>query len=192
MKRMAFFVSALIGKGTMTLDPVLLAIVIFFLRVLNYAIGTVRLVAIARGRRILAASLAFLEALIFAVVIANVVSDLDNIVNLLSYCLGAAAGSYVGMVLETRLITGYAKISVISVVQGHEIALKLREMNFGVTESIGMGHEGQVSMLTIVVNRKDAPAVLQTARTLDPKAFISMEEAQRVEHGYIPAPHRNR
>jgi uncharacterized protein YebE (UPF0316 family) len=176
----------------MDFDPVVLAVLIFILRVINYAIGTIRLVAISRGRRVLAAGLAFLEALIFAVVIANVVSDLDNIVNLVSYCLGAAAGSYVGMVLEQRLITGYSKITIISVTDGHEIALALREKNFGVTEAIGMGHEGQVSMLTIVVNRKDSPAVLQAARRIDPKAFISMEEAQRVEHGYIPAPHRNR
>lgn len=176
----------------MILEAVLLAIVIFLLRVLNYAIGTIRLVAIARGRRILAASLAFLEALIFAVVIANVVNDLENFVNLMSYCLGAAIGSYVGMVLDTRLITGYVKATIISQHQGHEIAVKLRERGFGVTESTGMGYEGQVTMLTVVINRKDAPSVLDTARKTDPNTFISMEEAQTVERGYIPAPHRNR
>ncbi len=138
----------------MILEAVLLAITIFLLRVLNYAVGTVRLVAIARDRRLVAASLAFLEALIFAVVIANVVNDLENFVNLMAYCLGASVGSYVGMVLDARTVTSYMSVNVISSTQGHAIAVRLRESGHGVTETIGRGQAGEVTMLTSVVDKK--------------------------------------
>jgi len=179
----------------MILEAVLLAITIFLLRVLNYAVGTVRLVAIARDRRLVAAALAFLEALIFAVVIANVVNDLENFVNLMAYCLGASVGSYVGMLLDARTVTSYMSVNVISTTQGHDIAVRLRESGHGVTETVGRGHAGEVTMLTSVVDKKDVPSMLETVHAIDPKAFVTMGQAAVIEQGWLRArkfnPHRN-
>lgn len=179
----------------MILEAVLLAVTIFLLRVLNYAVGTVRLVAIARDRRMVAATLAFLEALIFAVVIANVVNDLENFVNLMSYCLGASVGSYVGMMLDARLITSYMSVNVVSTTQGHTIATRLRESGHGVTETIGRGQGGEVTLINSVVNKKDVPSVLEVVHAVDPKAFVTMGEAAAIEQGWLRArkfnPHRN-
>jgi uncharacterized protein YebE (UPF0316 family) len=176
-------------------EGALIAAVIFGLRVLNYAVGTVRLVAIARDRRMLSAVLAFLEALIFAVVIANVVNDLENVVNMLAYCLGASVGSYVGMMLDARMITSYVNINVISTQKGSDIAARLRESGHGVTESIGRGQAGEVTMLTSVIDKKDVNSVLNVVHTVDPKAFITMGEASSIEQGWLRArkfnPHRN-
>ncbi len=179
----------------MFLEAVLLAVTIFLLRVLNYAVGTVRLVAIARDRRVVAAALAFLEALIFAVVIANVVNDLENFVNLMAYCLGAAVGSYVGMILDSRTVTSYMSVNVISMMQGHTIAIRLRELGHGVTETIGRGQSGEVTVLTSVVDKKDVPSMLEIVHAIDPRAFVTLGQAAAIEHGWLRArkfnPHRN-
>ncbi|MFN8452447.1 MAG: DUF5698 domain-containing protein, partial [Anaerolineae bacterium] len=80
-------------------DALLLAAVIFILRILNTGIGTVRLVIVTRQQRLLAAVLAFCEALAFAITISSVATDLNNIMNLLAYCGGFSVGNYVGMVI---------------------------------------------------------------------------------------------
>lgn len=171
-----------------TLDALLLAGAIFVLRVLNYSISTVRLVALTRQQRLLASSLAFIEALIFALVIANVVTDLDNLLNLFAYCAGASVGSYVGIMIEGRFITSYRTVNVITHDRGHEIAIALRERGYGVTESIGEGREGEVTMLRSIVINRNLPKLLSVIREIHPDAFVAVEEARTVQRGFVRPP----
>src|SRR5688572_11993953 len=111
----------------MTSEAVLTALLIFALRVLNVGIGTVRLVIVTRNQRLLASSLGAVEAFIFAVTMASVVSDLTNAINMLAYCGGFAVGSYLGMIFESRFITSYMSVNVIMHHLGHEVAQALRD-----------------------------------------------------------------
>jgi uncharacterized protein YebE (UPF0316 family) len=169
----------------LTIEGLLFAGLIFVLRVLNYAISTVRMVAISRQQRWLSASLAFLEAMIFAVVIANIVNDLDNLVNLMAYCLGAAAGGWVGMALESRFITSYMTVNIITSNKGHDIAMALRDKGYGVTETVGEGRDGPVTMLRSIVVSRDVPNVLKVSRAIDNSAFIAVEEARAIQRGWL-------
>lgn len=170
---------------TITEEAFFLAITIFLLRILNSAVGTIRLVVMARGQRLIVTVLSFLEALIFAYVTANVITDLSNGLNLVAYCGGFSVGVYVGMVLESRLITSYIKVNIITPANGHDIAMVLRETGYGVTELHGEGGAGEVIMITSVVHRVDAPKVTRLVYTINPNAFVTMEEARRVEHGWL-------
>ena len=176
----------------MTWEAVLLALLIFVLRVINNTLGTVRVVLITRGQRLLASGIGFVEALVFAVVIANVVQDLSNWMNLLAYCGGFSVGNYVGMALEARFITSFKSVSVITHLKGHEMAEALRDAGFGVTETPGEGRDGHVSMLRSVVVSRDVPRVIDTVRDLNPHAFIALEDARAVHEGYIRAARRQR
>lgn len=175
----------------MTLEGLAFAIFLFALRILNNAIGTVRVILITRGQRFLAAALAFVEALIFAIVFANVVSDLSNIFNLLAYCLGFSIGGYVGMAIESRFITSYVIATIITHERGHHLATALRERGFGVTESVGEGRDGMVIMLRSVIARRDISDVLHAVREVQPDAFVSIEEARTIQHGWVRQLARN-
>ncbi len=172
----------------LTTDAVLLAALLFTLRIINYAVSTMRLVFISRGQRPLAAALALLEALIFAVVMASVVADLSNWLNLGAYCLGAAAGSYIGMMLESRLITSYRTVNVIVQKFGEDIARTLRMAGYAVTESEGRGLQGQVTMLRSVVNAREVPDIIAIIQNVNPEAFIQVEEARTIRSGYMRLP----
>jgi len=160
---------------------------IFLLRVVNYAISTIRTVAISRGQRVLSSGLAFIEAFLFAVVIASIVQDItSNWLHLFAYCLGAAAGGWVGMAIESRFITGYMSVSVVSSTQrGHDIAVALREGGFGVTETIGEGLQGPVTMVRSVVMKRDVQSLLKIIRTVDLEAFVAVEEARAIHRGWL-------
>jgi len=169
----------------LSLDAILLAAVIFALRVFNNALGTLRVVLITRDMRFWAAVLAFIEALTFAVVISSVVKDLNNFLNLMTYCLGFSVGGYVGMAIEARFITSYVTANVTTKEKGHEIAAALRERGYGVTETLGIGRDGEVQVLRSVVTRRDVPDVLDTVREIHAEAFVSVEEARTIEHGWV-------
>lgn len=175
-----------------TEETILLAITIFLLRILNSAVGTIRLVVMARGQRLIVTVLSFFEALIFAYVAANVITDLSNVLNLVAYCSGFAIGVYVGMALESRFVTSYIKVNIITPSNGHDIATVLRENGYGVTELHGEGGAGKVIMITSVVHRVDAPKVTRLVYAINPNAFVTMEEARRVEHGWVRALHHMR
>lgn len=170
---------------TLSNEAVALAFFLFSLRVINSAVGTLRLIVMARGRRILTAIFGFFEALIFAYVTANIVTDLSNLLNLSAYCLGFSVGLWVGMVIEERYVTSYVKLNIISPVHGHEIATALRQLGHGVTEVEGHGVNGQVTMLNSVVLRRDVPEMLKSIYAIHRSAFVTMEEARLVQHGWL-------
>ncbi len=170
----------------LTIEGLLFAFLLFALRVINYAVGTMRLVFITRGQRPMAAGLAFVEALIFAVVMASVVADLANIINLLAYCFGAAAGSYVGMAIEARLVTSFSTVQIITKQFGAQIALILRDKGYGVTETTGRGRDGEVSILRTSINNRDLSKVLVAVSEVDAKAFVEVEAARTIQRGWIP------
>lgn len=167
-------------------EAILFAFLLFCLRVLNYAVSTVRLVAIARGRRFIAAITAFMEALIFAVVISSIVTDLSNMVNLFAFCFGAAIGSYVGMWLEARFIRTYSTVQAVTRDDGSALAERLRTNGYGVTHTQGMGREGIVGIVRSTVNSKDVPQLLTEIRSVNPAAFIEVETARTIQRGYMP------
>lgn len=173
----------------MTTEELLIALAIFGLRVVNYAISTLRMVSIARNQRIASSIMATLEALIFAVVLANIVNDLENLVNLFAYCAGAAAGNYVGMALETRLIKGFAIVNIFSSNTSQEIATALREAGYGVTATLGEGRDGAVLTLRSVINKREVNRLTKIVQKISPSAFIAVEEARSVQRGWLGTGH---
>lgn len=173
------------------MDTLLLALMIFVLRIINNAVSTIRVVFIARQRMLISAILGFIESSIFAITVATVVSDLTNPLIFISYSGGYAVGSYVGMLLERRIVKGFVTVNAVIQQGGRELAAALRDANFGVTETTGEGREGKVIMLRIIVDRRDLNTVLERVREHQPNAFISVEETRAIRQGYF-APHGRR
>jgi uncharacterized protein YebE (UPF0316 family) len=177
------------GKGgnRLTLDAQILlgALAIFGLRIFGVAISTVRMLIMVQGRRLWTVALGFLESLVFAVAIGSVVTQLDNLWNMLAYCGGFAIGTYIGMMLETRLITNFLTVNIVSAHEAHRIAEVVREAGFGATEGWGQGAEGLVGSVRVVVQRRDVRLVVDVVSRVDPGAFITLDETRAVSHGFI-------
>jgi uncharacterized protein YebE (UPF0316 family) len=90
------------------------------------------------------------------------------------------------MLLESRLITSYMTVNVIAA-RGHDIALRLRDAGYGVTETVGEGRSGAVTMLRSVVTHRDVPKVVNIVREMQPDAFVAVEEARAVYRGWLRA-----
>ena len=160
-------------------------LLIFCLRLVDVSLGTVRLIMIGRGRRKIAPLLGFVEVTIWVVAISQVISNLDNIFNILAYSGGFAAGTLVGMWIEDKLALGHVGISIISTSQGQKIVQKLRQADYGVTELTGSGRSGTVNLITTIVPRKEVEDVFQLVNQTDPKSFIAIDDMKDVKRGYM-------
>lgn len=173
-------------------DSVLVALIIFVLRIVNNAVSTIRVVYIARQQRLIAAVLGFVESAIFAITVASVVRDLTDPLVFVAYSGGYAVGSYLGMWMEERLVKAFMTVNVVLQNGGHELATTLRDQDFGVTETVGEGRAGKVTMLRTIVDRRDVRRVTDIIRQEQPEAFISMEETRAIRRGYFPVNGRRR
>ena len=169
----------------MTIEMLGMAALIFGARVVNNAISTIRLVVLSRGLRNLATILAFFESLLYVLIFAEIMSDIDNALNIIAYAGGYATGGYIGQVLEIRLVSGHVTVNIIVSKLGHELATALREQGYGVTETLGEGAGGTVSILRSVIKRQDVAKMLLDVRKIDAAAFVTVEEARSVYRGWI-------
>ena len=167
------------------MDPYLSGLLIFALRVLQSLISTMRTIWMVRGQKPLSILAAFLETLIYILTVAKVITEMDNIWNILGYCGGFAAGLAMGMFMEEKMALGFALVRIISTKGGANIAGRLRERGFGVTEVSGRGREGSIYIVESVVSRREVPNVLSHIDALDDKAFVTVEEIRSVAHGFV-------
>lgn len=160
------------------------ALMIFLARLVNVSIGTVRNLLAMRGQKRIATVLGFFESLIYILAVSQVLQNVGNVWNILGYCGGFAVGTYVGLWVEEKMALGYAIVKVVNV-DGLAIASALRERGFGVTETTGRGLYSEVSVLTSVARRRDTKMIMSVVRQVDPTAFITIEDADRVVHGHL-------
>src|SRR5690606_20969171 len=112
-------------------------------------------------------------------------SDLTNIPFLVSYSLGFATGTYVGLFIEEKLGQGYSTVNIISMTRSLPIVEAVRKAGFGATRTAGEGVSGSVGLIYVVARRKDVGQVVKIANDIDPKAFITVEEARSVSRGFL-------
>ena len=84
----------------------------------SVGLWTLRVVLTARGRRSVAAALAAVEAIVFAVAFANVAAHLDSPPRIVGYGAGVALGTVVGLTIDSRLSRGVSEVDI--VVPGHD------------------------------------------------------------------------
>ena len=149
---------------------------IFFARMINIALDTLRFMFTLRGKKAASWILGFVESVIFVMVIGSVLTNLENPLNIIGYAAGFATGTVIGMAIEKRLAIGFTHFNIISKEHSTEIADALRDHGYGVTEIPARGRVSSFMMIDCSVRRKAAENVEALALELDPEAFITAEE----------------
>jgi uncharacterized protein YebE (UPF0316 family) len=171
-------------EGSERVSVFLEALLIFTLRVLGIAISTLSTLMTVQGRRLYATLTNFLSALVYIVAIGRVVTNLNNMWNILAYCCGVAAGTLIGMAWEQRLALGFAEVRFISTEKGDALAEALRQEGYGVTELYGHGRDYAVGIVEAIVPRKSVDPMLEIARSIDESAIVTVTEARMVHRAY--------
>ena len=144
------------------------ALFIFFARVSDVTLSTVRILMIMRGRSISAAVIGFVEVSIYVLALSRVIGSLESPILVAAYALGFSVGTLTGVFIEEGLALGYATAQVISLEQSQLIAEQLRAEGFGVT----IMKEEQVDIkFYTCLKRKDIPDLLALIQNADKQAL---------------------
>src|SRR5215472_8580590 len=90
------------------------ALVIFSLRIVDVSCDTMRVIFAIRGKRAIAGTLGFIQALVWIVAVGAAVKHLDSILHILGYAGGYATGTIVGITLEQKIAYGVATVRIVS------------------------------------------------------------------------------
>jgi uncharacterized protein YebE (UPF0316 family) len=166
---------------------VILPLLIFFARICDVSMETIRVIYISRGIKYLAPIIAFFEIVIWLLAMEVVMKDLTNIANFMAFALGFAMGTYVGLVIEERLSIGMVILRIITTEESEDqITAFLATEHCGATRLDAQGSRGSVKMILSLVNRIDVPRITEFIRTVNPHAFFSIEDVRYVNEGVFP------
>ncbi len=165
---------------------IVIPVLIFLARLCDVSVGTIRIIMLNRGKRSVAPILGFVEVLIWLVAIRQIFQHLDNIAAFTAYALGFAAGTMVGMTIESKLAFGNVAIRVITSDDARDLIEKLSESKFGVTSFAAEGVNGKVRLIFSIAARKQLPRALEIINELHPRAFISVSDVRSVSEGVFP------
>ena len=163
-----------------------LYLLIFFVKIVEISMMTVRTVLMTKGEKLYAAILGFVEISIWIYLVGQVLTGIqDDPLRMLAYSLGFACGIYVGSILEDCLGVGLVTIQVTaSVSDGILIAQRLRDNGAGVTNLKGEGRDEGKSVLLIHVKRRKRRQMLELIRDVNPNVLINVSDVKNVSGGF--------
>ena len=158
---------------------------IFFARIIDVSLGTIRMILVIRGDKVPAAIIGFFEIMVYTVALGLVVGSLDDPVKLIVFCAGFSLGVLVGSVIEEKLALGYRGLQVIIDREHCDLVDDLREAGYPVTCWEATGKSGPKTVLHMVVKRNMIKAVSNHIYEQDPSAFVVLMEPKHFRGGYI-------
>ena len=169
------------------LPPIVVCLIVCAAKIVEISIQSLKTCMMVKGQRLKAAGLGFLECTIWGLVISTIIGTLgDNLFLLLFYCVGYAAGLFIGSTIEGKIALGTSNLQLIANDENTEkIKEYLKENNKGYTVFEGHGSTDKMNMIFIVLPRKEAPKLLKTLRKMcDNKVFVVASEVSKYAGGY--------
>ena len=166
----------------------LLPLMIFFARIMDVTIGTIRIVMVSKGQKNLAPLLVFFEVFIWILAMSKIVQNLDNWVCYIFYAGGFAAGNFIGLMIEERLAVGIVQLQIITRKDSTRLINALKNAGYGITHHNAEGATGKwVSVIYSIVKRNELNNIAEIIRQHNPNAFYSIADVKFVSRG-ITAP----
>ncbi len=154
-----------------------LGIIIFFARIIDVSVGTLRTISIIQGRVKMAFFLGLIEVSIWLVVLSAVLQKvMETPLLAVFYAVGFSTGNVVGILIEKKLAMGYTNLRIISSINGKNIAERIREKGFNATTFEGDGKDGKIIEVYVVCERKALPELVKIVREIEPNAFYITEQ----------------
>lgn len=157
---------------------------IFSLKLLENALGTVRLIFAMNGKKMLSSVLQFLIGIVWvasaSLAITNVTSDPFKV---LAFALGSAIGSYVGCAVESKLAMGENVL--ICITKQVKVLNQLSSMGYTYTTLLGSGTEDSCYVILLAIPRKKKKEIIADIKKIDKFSMIISEGADTIVGGSV-------
>ncbi len=166
----------------------LLCLKIFFVRIIDVSLGTIRTLITVKGRTLLASMVGFIEVFVWFVIVKEALNTTETSLWIaIAYSLGFATGTYIGGYLSDRFIKGNFGVQVVTSNNNHKLIDVLRKEGYAVSviDVKGQDKANEKYMLFIEIQKNNFEHLKKLIHSIDKKAFIVVNETKYVQNGYI-------
>lgn len=170
---------------------IIMPFMIFLARICDQTIGTIRIVYLSQGDKIIAPILGFFEVLIWVLAIRQIIYNISNVAGYFAYAGGFATGNFIGVLIEQKIAMGKRVVQIITQRDASKLVESLTQRGFGVTNIPAESKRRKVNVIYTVIERMDLNEVLKVIEQCNPNAFYSVENVLAVKEGIFPSIKRN-
>lgn len=165
---------------------IILYFIIFISKTIELSLGTLRLIVVANGKKVMGAILQGIIAVVWICITGVVVNNItEDPLKIVAFALGCLFGSYIGSFIEEKMALGSNMLIIIIDKQlEEEITNTIRNENYAVTVLDGKGKEKERSILMIMVARKKRKHIINIIKKFDNDAMIISESADTMNGGH--------
>lgn len=168
------------------MELLIMCLTIFFARICDVSLGTIRVIMVGKGKSFAAFLIAFVEITIWFIVARDALTGADSIWIMLAYASGYACGTYLGSFISEKFVRGNLGVQVVTTDHDKKVIKAVRDEGYAVSviDIKGKEEEGKY-MMFIEIDKKRFDHLRDLIKKLDPKAFIVVNETKYVQNGYI-------
>ncbi len=168
------------------LEIALVPALICLARICDVTLGTIRIIYINKGMRLLSSIIGFFEISIWLFALGQIMSNLTNLVNYFAYALGFSVGIFVGMIIEGKISLGILMLRIVTNKDAAQLINYLKSEGFGVTTVDAQGLYGPVNVIFTIIQRKELSKVSGIIKEYNPNAVYSVEDIRYVSQDPFP------
>ena len=152
----------------------LIYIGIFVFKIIEDALGTLRIIVVSNGKKKLGATLHFANAIVWVAVTGTVISNINkDPLKVVFFALGSLVGSYFGSFLEEKIALGTNIVMTeTSNVNAEKIKINLRK--YKITDI----KQNNNTLIMITCPRKKTNSIIELIKSYDDKCTITTEKVK--------------
>ncbi len=164
----------------------LLCLKIFFARIFDVSLSTVRTIFVIKNKSIYATIIAFIEVIIWFMVAKEALIDApDSIIIPIAYSAGYATGTLIGSFIADRFIDGYLNVQVISSKITLKNLEKIKNKGYAITNIQLKSENSKKKMFFIETKKTRYNDLIKLIKKFDNNSFIIVNETKHIENGFF-------
>ena len=163
---------------------IIFPVIICLSRIADVTLGTIRILLVMQGKRMIAPILGFFEVLIWISVAGQVMGHLNNVRYYVAWALGFALGNYFGMLVEDKMSIGIVLLRIIIKDPDPNFMNKLRAQKIGATVVEGQGKDSSVKIIFSVLERRQLKQAETLIGTYCPQAIYTVENIRTAYNAF--------
>ena len=168
---------------------ILVCLKIFFARIIDVSLGTIRTILVVRGERFKGAMIAFFEVFVWFLVAREALNtDINSILIPIFYAGGYSCGTLLGSIISNKFINSIIGVqAIVSEENSPRLIEEIRKNGFGISvvELKKSYDEQKKDMLIIELNRLKLKELTKIIRSIEPNAFVIINDTKYVQNGLL-------
>lgn len=162
---------------------VLMCLEIFFARIIDVSLGTIRTYITIKGKTIIAALIAFVEVTIWFLVVKEAIAADTNFFIVISYASGYTVGTMLGTYISKTFIKGLIRVEIITENATKKNIEFIKKAGYGI--SVISLKDSKKDLLLIEAQNKELKKIKRIIKDIDENAFVVINESKLVYNGFI-------